>query len=129
MSNKVITHQQQQHQRSNHHQHHPIDNSNIMDNRKQLTNINNAVSIAKHTLDPINSKIYVNNNNNANNTNKRPTYEELKRTRVVDKTYLFKLKEKRQRMHARNSTQPSTANVSGTKFDIGFYFFNNKFKF
>jgi hypothetical protein len=111
MSSKIISHQPQ------HHHQHQLENSNIMDNKRQFNN-NNNVSIVKHTFDQTN-KLYVNNTN----TNKKaPSYEELKRTRVVDKTYLLKLKEKRQRAHTRHSIQPSTANVSGTKFDIGMTF-------
>ena len=115
MSYKIISHQPH-----THHQH-QLENSNIMDNNKRQfnnNNNNNNSSIAKHAIDSTN-KLYVNNTN----TNKKaPSYEELKRTRVVDKTYLLKLKEKRQRAHVRHSIQPSTANVSGTKFDIGMSF-------
>jgi hypothetical protein len=111
MLSKIISHQ------PHHHHQHQLENSNIMDNKRQFNN-NNNVSIVKHTFDQTN-KLYVNNTN----TNKKaPSYEELKRTRVVDKTYLLKLKEKRQRAHTRHSIQPSTANVSGTKFDIGMSF-------
>ena len=115
MSFKIISHQTPHH--------HIIENSkNIMDNNN---NNKRQFSMSKHVNNTTTgSKIYVNNNNNDkdDNKNNKPTYEDLKRNRVVDKTYLLKLKEKRQRLLARSSTQPSTANVAGTKFEIGILF-------
>jgi hypothetical protein len=89
MSYKVIS-QQQQHL-----------NVPIMDKQR------NIPSITRLTFD------------NNHDTRNKKSEQQQHHARVIDKTSLLKLKEKRQRILARNSTAPTLANVSGTKFEIG----------